>query len=531
MKKGLMILKFRKNMINTKLLVILMLAIIFTPLQVYGVEHSSSVETEDLLPEYNNYHWTYTGSVEYGHDMAIENIIVNQASTQYIVNGSVHDMSDGESDNDFSINLEYIVESDVITQNKDEEVMLDSKYDEIELIRTPLEEGTTWNQTVENPNGEMTTLESTITMVENKDNNLVFTIRYEDTNSDYYEERKIEEGVGVTYFEKLMFNEGDSYVMGYSLYEEASGLTLDSTFQDVSEDDWYKNYVSKLITLELIDGYPDQTFKPDSEITVAEFLKVTVESLSYYPEETSGEWYDPYVSKAIELELIGEEEFEDYNRPINRKEMTKIIVNALGEEPQSGELNFSDAAEIESDYAPYIYTAVELGIISGYPSDNTFRADQNSTRAEASKLFVLMVEEMIEIEAFNTESALNLETEFRDRLFQATEGDSWVVKDFDSIENVIDHVAEITDREIAETYVNNYYQYMDGELTLPPKDGPTRIIEDREYQLEIVHPRAYRLTQETTTEVVGHYTITITYHYRDGNWMMAERNVEVHDNN
>lgn len=524
-------LKLRKKIIHSKLAVILVLALVIAPMNVYGMNHTTDVTTEDLLPQYNNYNWTYTGSVEYGHDMSLESIVSNDTTTNYNISGIVHDMSGGEADTDFSLDLEYILESDVLIQEKEEEAMLDSKYDSIELIRTPLEEGTTWEQSVENPNGDLTTLESSITEVETQDDGLVFTVRYEDTNSDYYEEREIKEGIGVISFVKLMFNNGDSYPMGYSLYNEASGLSLDSNFQDVSDDDWYKSYVSKLVTLDLIDGYPDETFKPDNEITVAEFLKITVETMSYYPEETNDQWYEPYISKAIDLELIEPGEFEDYNRPINREEMTKIIVNALDEEPQSGELNFSDSTEIDSEYVPYINTAVELGIILGYPSDNTFRAEENTSRAEASKLFVLMVEDHVAIESFTKDDGLALETAFEDRLFQETEDDSWVVKDFDTIEAVIDHMAEITSKDLAETYVGNYYEYMDGELTLPPKDGPTKILEDRDYELAVVHPRAYRITQKTTTEMVGHYTLKVTYHYENNDWIMEARDVEVHENN
>lgn len=301
----------------------------------------------------------------------------------------------------------------------------------------------------------------------------------------------------------------------------------DIYFQDISGNEWYSAYVSKMVTWKLVSGYPDQTFRPNNEITVAEFIKITVEILSYYPEKESGKWFDPYVSKAIELGLIGENEFTDYNRPINREEMSKIIVNAIDEEPQSGELNFSDAAQIEDQYVPYIKTAVQLGIIQGYP-DNSFGANRMTTRAEASAIFVLLIEDIIDIKPFDEDDALALESEFERRLFQETEGDSWVVEDYDNIENLIDYISEIANRNLAETYVNNYYEYMDGELVIPPKGGPTLILENRDYQLEMTHPREYRLTQETTTEMVGHYTLTITYYYKNDDWIMEDRNIEVH---
>lgn len=523
--------KFKKEKFYSKILFVLVLSLIIAPMQTYGVSHTQNLTTEDLFPAYNNYHWSYNGFVEYGHDMSVDSIIKNQTSTHYNISGSVYDASGGASNTDYSITLDYIIESDVVTQNKDEEAMLDSKYDSIELIRTPLEQGTTWTQSVTDANGNTTSLVSTITDVDTSDNNKVFTVSYQDASSPYYEERKIEEGVGVISFEKLMISEDSSYSVGYSLFEESSGVALDVDFSDVAGDDWYEKYVDKLVTMNLIDGYPDDTFRPDNEITVAEFIKITVESLSFYPGQGEDLWYTPYISKAIELDLIDSEEFDDYDRPIERDEMTKIIVNALDEEPEQGTLEFSDSTNIEVEYRPYIYTAVELGLIAGYPSDNSFRPDDISTRAEASKLFVLMVEDHIAIELFTKDDGLALETAFEDRLFQETEDDSWVVKDFDTIEAVIDHMAEITSRELAETYVGNYYEYMDGELTLPPKDGPTKILEDRDYQLKVVHPRAYRITQETTTEMVGNYTLKVTYHYENNDWIMEARDVEVHENN
>ena len=280
--------------------------------------------------------------------------------------------------------------------------------------------------------------------------------------------------------------------------------------------------------MDLIDGYPDGTFRPNGEISVAEFIKVTVESLSYYPEGETDHWYDPYITKAIELELIEEGEFEDFNRPINREEMTKIIINAIGEEPKVGQLNFSDTTEIDGEYLPYIYTAVELGIIAGYPSDKSFRPEQISTRAEASKLFVILVEDMIEIRDFNEGNALVLEEEFENRLFQETEEDSFVVKNYDSKEELIEYFSEIMDSNLAETYVDDYYEYVDGELALPPRDGPVMIIEDRDYSLEMIHRRAYKLTQETETELHGKYTLRITYHYENGRWIIKDRDVEIH---
>jgi hypothetical protein len=260
---------FTRKIKHSKLLILLILALIIAPMNLYADNHGETIMLKDLLAQYNNYQWTYSGSVEYGHEMVIDQIIKNETSSHYMISGSVYDASGGESDMDYTLELNYFVESDVIIQTKEEEDMLDSKFDSIELIRTPLQQGNTWNQEVENPDGNMTTLISTITEVNDSEDGMIFTVRYEDLNSSYYEERKIKENVGVINFVKLMTFEDDAYEMGYGILEDNSGLVLDSTFQDVSGNEWFHEYISKLVTLNLIDGYPDNTFSPNREITVA----------------------------------------------------------------------------------------------------------------------------------------------------------------------------------------------------------------------------------------------------------------------
>jgi len=512
------------------LLILLILSLTLNPTNILAQTENHSLEVEDLLPQYREFQWSYLGSVDYGHDMEITSIIKDEAATYYEIEGYVHDLSDGESDADFSIALEYILQPNVIIQTKDEETMLDSDYDEIELIREPLEEGNSWTQEVESEDGTAVTLESTITRVEVTEDGTILTVRYEDPESDYFEERQIKEGTGVIYFQRLMYGDDTTYEMQYSVFEKGTGLDIEVPFSDISEDDWYIDYVNRLVTLDLIDGYPDQTFGPNNEISVAEFIKITTEALSFYQHPGDDEkWYAPYVSKAKVLGIISEGEFDDYNRPISRQEMTRIIVNALGEEPKSGDLDFADADEIDEEFLGYVHTAVELDLIEGYLEDNAniFGPHRSTTRAEASKLFILLIEEHLETMDFEVDRALSLEEEFEDRLFQTTEN-GWEVENFDNKGDLIAYISEITSYELAASYVDIYYDYQDGELIQPPMDGPTILIEDRDFRLQKLHPREYQLVQETTTEMIGHYTLTLTYRFENNVWVIHERDVEVH---
>ena len=100
-------------------------------------------------------------------------------------------------------------------------------------------------------------------------------------------------------------------------------------YTDVPADAWYNNAVSTLSNAGIIDGYEDGTFKPDGNITRAEFATIAV--------------------RFFEATYDGEDLFSDI------------------------------AGHWAQDY---IHEAANAGIVDGYP-DGTFRPQQYITRAEA----------------------------------------------------------------------------------------------------------------------------------------------------
>ena len=102
-----------------------------------------------------------------------------------------------------------------------------------------------------------------------------------------------------------------------------------NNYPDVSEDAWYNNAVSTLTNAGILDGYEDGTFKPDGNITRAEFATIAV--------------------RFFEATYDGEDLFSDI------------------------------AGHWAQDY---INEAANAGIVDGYP-DGTFQPQQLITRAEA----------------------------------------------------------------------------------------------------------------------------------------------------
>lgn len=129
---------------------------------------------------------------------------------------------------------------------------------------------------------------------------------------------------------------------------------------------------------DVINGYEDGLFKPDNNITVAEFLKMLVQYIDYKKVLEGERWPDWYVNTAKYYGFIYENEFDDYDKPISRKEVATILGRYINLTDVKKSKNvFSD--EVSSDVLK-LYT---LGVISGY-EDGTYRGNNEITRAEAS---------------------------------------------------------------------------------------------------------------------------------------------------
>jgi hypothetical protein len=125
---------------------------------------------------------------------------------------------------------------------------------------------------------------------------------------------------------------------------DETGDILSERFKDIDKNYKHAHVVAQMVSNGLIDGYPDDTFRPDS--------------------------------------------------PINRAEIAKMIVNSnhifLGNEAadMSNTNCFSDIHD--EWFAPYVCYAKDKGWIKGY-EDGTYRPEQKVTRAEAIKMVLASI--------------------------------------------------------------------------------------------------------------------------------------------
>ena len=124
-----------------------------------------------------------------------------------------------------------------------------------------------------------------------------------------------------------------------------SCIPVFAAFSDVQPTAAYSQAVSALSQLGVINGYEDGTFKPDNDVTRAEFT-------------------------AMLMRVLG--------------------AGSVGS-TSSADLPFTDISDTDSSISwaiPNINTAYKNGIINGYPEDNTFRPNANVLYEEAVKMVV-----------------------------------------------------------------------------------------------------------------------------------------------
>ena len=166
---------------------------------------------------------------------------------------------------------------------------------------------------------------------------------------------------------------------------------------------WAATYVDYLYNANITTGYADGTFRPDQNITRAQFAAMLYRYLGL--EESK------YAS--VTLPFADLASIPDYALTAVKALYTEGIINGttgsdgklyfnpganltraqaatmIGRTQEKGyatvELTFSDAASIPSYATYYVQTMAAQGIISGY-ADGTFKPQANITRGQMAKI-------------------------------------------------------------------------------------------------------------------------------------------------
>lgn len=195
----------------------------------------------------------------------------------------------------------------------------------------------------------------------------------------------------------------------------AIGVMPALAFPDVSKDYWAASQINLLSEQGVIVGYPDGTFKPDANVTRAEFAAMAIRALGQqhtkiaqpttYADVDENYWAYQDIQKAVYFDLISNSKENDLFRPedsVSRAESLSVAVNALTTETISPdkakeviERRYIDANTIPEWFLIPAGKAEILGmiVVASSAKKAALEADRPATRAEVAAILFKMMEQ------------------------------------------------------------------------------------------------------------------------------------------
>jgi hypothetical protein len=155
---------------------------------------------------------------------------------------------------------------------------------------------------------------------------------------------------------------------------------------------WAETSIQQAVNLGFAAGYADGTFKPQREVTRAEFTVMLVKALGMEINDAKADftdtmpaWAEPYIAIAAQRQIIAGYSDRTFrpNAPISREEIASIAARALnGKTDSLAALGYSDAEQVAAWARPYVAAAHDMGLMQGR-GQNLFAPKAATTRAEA----------------------------------------------------------------------------------------------------------------------------------------------------
>lgn len=180
-------------------------------------------------------------------------------------------------------------------------------------------------------------------------------------------------------------------------------------YSDTSEH-WASDTIDKFSEYKVINGYTDGTFKPDDNMTRAEFIVVinrilglTKESQKYIPDISRQDYFYSDVRKAVEAGIVKGDE-NGYIKPydnITREEAVVILSRAFKvQEASSTKNDFADKEDISIWAKREMESFANKNYINGY-LDNTIKPKNNISRAEALTIISRIIPNVLKTDVYS----------------------------------------------------------------------------------------------------------------------------------
>lgn len=195
---------------------------------------------------------------------------------------------------------------------------------------------------------------------------------------------------------KYNFKEIDSF----KIKNNSTVFTLNKNeiiFKDFTETQWGAQYLQAGLEYKIVEGYSNESFKPNQEVTAGEMAKILVkaaqikyiEAPNDFELSNPNHWAKNYIYTLIKNDILGYP--IDPEQKINRLEAISYVTQAYQLNNLNNSLPFSDIDGLNKVQISEIKSIYQRGIVSGYnqESNQILKPFQNISRIEALKISLL----------------------------------------------------------------------------------------------------------------------------------------------
>ena len=195
-------------------------------------------------------------------------------------------------------------------------------------------------------------------------------------------------------------------------------------FTDISDDKyaWAKEYIVDMAQQGYINGYEDNTYRPDNKVTRLETILLFARAMGATNDENADflelakdKYFDTVKKTGISFGydevcfmlargILTETDLKTFlsdgkaSNPMPRQEAAAIITKAMcADEVAKAEvlvdLEYTDAKSIDSDYSQYVFYVSEKGIMNGM-DDGSFGPENSVLRSQIAVMLARTVDKM-----------------------------------------------------------------------------------------------------------------------------------------
>lgn len=173
-------------------------------------------------------------------------------------------------------------------------------------------------------------------------------------------------------------------------------VDVTASFSDMAGH-WSKPYVDEMYKRGVVNGFSDGSFKPNNNVTRAEFAKMIAQILglnvyggSTFTDVAPDSWYNGYVAAVEKAGIVtGTDGKFMPNSYITRQDAAVMLARVLtykGHVINKQSYGFKDEASISAYAKDSVNAMAKLGLITGY--DGGFAPKDNTTRGQAAALLM-----------------------------------------------------------------------------------------------------------------------------------------------